>query len=65
MYRTYELYVEQPDGHVRFEALTFRGATVEVMRHVRAMVETTGARSIEVRSGGEPLFTLLGSETET
>lgn len=62
MHRTYELYVRRPNGHVQFEALTHRGSTSEIMRHVRGLLEQTGAESIEVREAGQPLFTLLASD---
>jgi hypothetical protein len=60
MHRTYELYVRQPDGQVRFEALTHPGSDSEIMRHVQELLEATGARDVEVRRGGTYLFTLMG-----
>jgi hypothetical protein len=60
MHRTYELYVRHHDGQVRFEALTHAGTDVEVMSHVRGLLEDTGAAGVEVRRGGTYLFTLLG-----
>jgi hypothetical protein len=61
MHRTYELYVRRANGHVQFQPLTLRGSEVEVMRHVEGLLEETGAVSIEVRRGGDYLFT-LGSD---
>jgi hypothetical protein len=61
MHRTYELFVRQRDGHVRFEALTYPGVLAEVMSHVRRLVEEIDAESIEVRAGGDHLFTLRRS----
>lgn len=62
MHRTYELYVRRPNGHVQFEPLTHSGSRVEILGHVRALLETTGAESIEVREAGQPMFTLLASD---
>jgi hypothetical protein len=61
MHRTYELYVRRPNGHVQFQALTFRGSEADVMRHVEGLLSECGAEAIEVRRGGEHLFT-LGSD---
>ena len=62
MHRTYELYVRRPNGHVQFEPLTHRGPVAEIMSHVRGLLDETGAESIEVRQGGEPLFVVLASD---
>ncbi len=64
MHRTYELYVRHADGHVRFEPLTHRGSLAEVMRHVQNLLDTSGALSVDVHEGGDPVFSLLGRETE-
>ena len=61
MHRTYELFVRQADGHIRFEPLTHPGPMAEVLAAVRALLEEVGAESIEVRIGGDHLFTLQGA----
>ena len=64
MHRTYELYVQHPDGEVRFEALTHKGSHAELMRHVQALADARGVSAIEVRFGGAPIFTLMGRPSE-
>lgn len=61
IHRTYELYVRRPNGHVQFQALTHAGGLTEVMAHVRSLLDTSDAESIEVRSGGDHLFTVEGA----
>lgn len=62
MHRTYELYVRDRAGRVRFEALTHPGSEADIIRHVRGLLDQRGAEAIEVRFGGEHLFTLAAAE---
>ncbi len=60
MHRTYELFVQHPDGEVCFEALTHKGSPAELLRHVQELADARGVEAIEVRVGGDHLFTLMG-----
>lgn len=57
MYQTYELYFEDADGPVRFEALTCR-SEAELISVVRSRLADEGAKAVEVRRFGTTLFTL-------
>jgi hypothetical protein len=59
MYQTYELYLRSgPQGEPRFQPLTCPSA-VQVMEMVRGLLDADEAiASVEVRQGGQHLFTL-------
>ena len=59
MHRTYELYFQHPDGRKEFRPLTHRGERADLMRHVQTLLAASPAQSVDVHSGGAPLFTVL------
>lgn len=57
MHQTYELYFEAEEEPPRFEAITC-GSEAELMSALRRLLADRGARAVEVRQFGSPLFTL-------
>lgn len=57
MYKTYELYMEGPDGPLGFEPHTCR-SEAEAMDAAQHLLETRRLAAVEVRHFGAHLFTL-------
>ena len=56
MHETFELYVRHREGHGRFHAVTC--PRDEIITRAKELLDRSGAEEVDVRRGGEHLFTL-------
>lgn len=57
MYKTYELYLEGPEGPRGFEPFTCR-SDAEAMEEAEHLLQARGLTAVEVRHFGSHVFTL-------
>ena len=57
MMQTYELYLEDAEGKRRFDTLLCRSVT-EILPKVRDIITELNLAAVEVRVGGQHLFTI-------